>query len=63
MLARMYDPAVATGLIPVDLWEIFYYSIGFVLQQTAANPFVVAMGSPETARIAKFCRRINNIGG
>jgi FHS family L-fucose permease-like MFS transporter len=42
----------------------FFVAIGFSLQQTAANPFVVALGSPVTgANRLNLAGGINNLGG
>jgi FHS family L-fucose permease-like MFS transporter len=42
----------------------FIIAVGFSLQQTAANPFVVALGPPETgSNRLNFAGSINNIGG
>jgi FHS family L-fucose permease-like MFS transporter len=57
-------PAVATGSFVFILGSFFIIALGFSLQQTAANPFVIALGSPETgANRLNFAGAINNIGG
>lgn len=57
-------PAVATGSFIFILGALFIIALGFSLQQTAANPFVVALGPPETgSNRLNFAGAINNIGG
>src|ERR1700710_2050141 len=57
-------PAVATGSFGFILAVFFIIAVGFSLQQTAANPFVVALGPPETgSNRLNFAGSINNIGG
>jgi len=57
-------PAIATGSFGFILAVFFIIAIGFSLQQTAANPFVVALGPPETgSNRLNFAGSINNIGG
>ncbi|MFD2864020.1 MFS transporter [Mucilaginibacter antarcticus] len=57
-------PAVATGAFAFILGSLFIIALGFSLQQTAANPFVIALGPPETgANRLNFAGAINNIGG
>jgi FHS family L-fucose permease-like MFS transporter len=57
-------PAVATGAFVFILGSLFIIALGFSLQQTAANPFVIALGAPETgANRLNFAGAINNIGG
>ncbi len=56
-------PAVASGSFALILTVFFIIAIGFSLQQTAANPFVVALGPPETGSSRlNFAGSINNIG-
>jgi FHS family L-fucose permease-like MFS transporter len=56
-------PAVASGSFGFILAVFFIIAIGFSLQQTAANPFVVALGAPETgSNRLNFAGSINNIG-
>lgn len=56
-------PAVASGSFGFILAVFFIVAIGFSLQQTAANPFVVALGPPETgSNRLNFAGSINNIG-
>jgi FHS family L-fucose permease-like MFS transporter len=57
-------PAVATGSFGFILAVFFIIAVGFSLQQTAANPFVVALGPAETgSNRLNFAGSINNIGG
>ena len=56
-------PAVASGSFGLILTVFFIIAIGFSLQQTAANPFVVALGPPETgSNRLNFAGSVNNIG-
>jgi FHS family L-fucose permease-like MFS transporter len=56
-------PAVASGSFGFILAVFFIVAIGFSLQQTAANPFVVALGPPETgSNRLNFAGSVNNIG-
>jgi FHS family L-fucose permease-like MFS transporter len=56
-------PAVNSGSFAFILTSFFFIAIGFSLQQTAANPFVVALGPPETgSNRLNFAGSINNIG-
>lgn len=57
-------PAIASGSFGLILAVFFIIAVGFSLQQTAANPFVVALGAPETgSNRLNFTGSINNIGG
>ncbi|MEN0055038.1 MAG: MFS transporter [Mucilaginibacter sp.] len=57
-------PAIASGAFGFILAVFFIIAVGFSLQQTAANPFVVALGPPETgSNRLNFAGSINNIGG
>jgi FHS family L-fucose permease-like MFS transporter len=57
-------PAVASGSFGFILAVFFIIAVGFSLQQTAANPFVIALGPPETgSNRLNFAGSINNIGG
>jgi len=51
-------PSVNVGSFPLILGSFFIVALGFSLQQTAAQPFVAAMGSPETG-----AHRLNLAGG
>src|SRR6201996_6298845 len=56
-------PAVNSGSFGFILFAFFVIAIGFSLQQTAANPFVVALGPPETgSNRLNFAGSVNNIG-
>eukprot|EP01037_Dinobryon_pediforme_P008826 gene8826-8917_t len=56
-------PAVASGSFGFILGSFFVIALGFSLQQTAANPFVVALGPPESGSSRlNFAGSINNIG-
>lgn len=62
--ALLMIPAVHSGSFGFILAAFFVIAVGFSLQQTAAQPFVVALGSPEsgTHRL-NFAGGINNLGG
>lgn len=51
-------PSVNVGSFPFILGSFFIVALGFSLQQTSAQPFVVALGSPETG-----AHRLNLAGG
>lgn len=56
-------PAVASGAFGFILAVFFIIAVGFSLQQTAANPFVVTLGPAETgSNRLNFAGSINNIG-
>ena len=62
--ALLMIPAVHSASFGFILAAFFVIAIGFSLQQTAAQPFVVAMGSPETGtHRLNFAGGINNLGG
>lgn len=62
--ALLMIPAVHSGSFGFILAAFFVIAIGFSLQQTAAQPFVVALGSPETGtHRLNFAGGINNLGG
>jgi len=57
-------PAVNSGSFALILISFFVIAIGFSLQQTAANPFVIALGPPETGpNRLSFAGSVNNVGG
>jgi FHS family L-fucose permease-like MFS transporter len=56
--ALLMIPAVNSGSFLFILGSFFVIALGFSLQQTAANPFVVALGTPETGG-----NRLNLAGG
>lgn len=41
-------PAVQSGLFVLILFAFFIVALGFSLQQTSSQPYIIAMGSPET---------------
>ncbi|WP_419801027.1 MFS transporter [Mucilaginibacter sp.] len=57
-------PAINNGHFAFILSAFFIVAVGFSLQQTAANPFVVALGPPESGpdRL-NFAGGVNNFGG
>jgi FHS family L-fucose permease-like MFS transporter len=60
--ALIMVPAINSGSFGF-IFNILYYSLRFSLQQTAANPFVVALGSPETGtHRLNFAGGVNNFG-
>src|ERR1700744_1812466 len=61
--ALLMIPAVNANSFGLILGVLFIITLGFSLQQTAANPFVVAVGSPETgANRLNFAVGVNNLG-
>ncbi|MDR3696606.1 MFS transporter [Mucilaginibacter sp.] len=56
--ALLMVPAVDSGSFGLILGAFFVIALGFSLQQTAANPFVIALGTPETGS-----NRLNLAGG
>lgn len=56
--ALLMIPAVNSGSFGFILGAFFIIALGFSLQQTAANPFVIALGTPETGS-----NRLNLAGG
>nr|WP_294899192.1 MFS transporter [uncultured Pedobacter sp.] len=56
-------PAVNSGSFSFILASFFLIAIGFSLQQTSANPFAVALGTPETgADRLNLAGGVNNFG-
>ena len=56
-------PSVNAGSFNLILGSFFIIALGFSLQQTAAQPFVVALGSIETAsHRLNFAGSINSLG-
>jgi FHS family L-fucose permease-like MFS transporter len=56
-------PAINSGAFGLILAAFFVIAIGFSLQQTAANPFVIALGPPETgANRLNLAGGVNNFG-
>jgi FHS family L-fucose permease-like MFS transporter len=61
--ALIMIPAINSGSFAFILFTFFVIALGFSLQQTAANPFVVALGSPETGtHRLNFAGGVNNFG-
>ena len=61
--ALVMVPALGSGNFTFILFAFIIITIGFSVQQTAANPFVVALGPPETgSNRLNFAGSINNIG-
>lgn len=57
-------PAVNNGHFAFILSAFFIVAVGFSLQQTAANPFVVALGPAESgSHRLNFAGGVNNFGG
>jgi len=57
-------PAVNSGSFAFILASFFIIALGFSLQQTAANPFVIVLGPPETgSNRLNLAGSVNNIGG
>lgn len=57
-------PSINVGSFPLILLSFFIIALGFSLQQTAANPFVIALGPPATgATRLNLAGSLNNIGG
>src|ERR1700749_2381997 len=62
--ALIMVPAVNSGSFGFILGAFFIIALGFSLQQTAANPFVIALGTPETgSNRLNFTGGVNHIGG
>lgn len=57
-LALAFISTSATPTFGMVLFAFFIIALGFSLQQTAAQPFAIAMGSPETG-----AHRLNMAGG
>jgi FHS family L-fucose permease-like MFS transporter len=61
--ALLMVPAVNSGSFGLILGAFFVIALGFSLQQTAANPFVIALGTPETgANRLNLAGGVNNFG-
>jgi FHS family L-fucose permease-like MFS transporter len=61
--ALIMIPAINSGSFAFILFTFFIIALGFSLQQTSANPFVVALGSPETGtHRLNFAGGVNNFG-
>ncbi len=56
-------PSVNVGEFPLILGSFFIVALGFSLQQTCAQPFVIALGSPETgAHRLTLAGGVNSLG-
>ncbi len=56
-------PAVNSGEYPLILGSFFIIALGFSLQQTAANPFAIALGDPRTgAHRLSLAGGVNSFG-
>lgn len=61
--ALLMIPAINSGSFAFILTSFFFVAIGFSLQQTAANPFAVALGTPQTgANRLNLAGGVNNFG-
>jgi FHS family L-fucose permease-like MFS transporter len=61
--ALLMVPAVDSGSFGFILGAFFVIALGFSLQQTAANPFVIALGTAETgANRLNLAGGVNNFG-
>lgn len=61
--ALLMVPAINSGSFSFILTAFFFIAIGFSLQQTAANPFAVALGTPQTgANRLNLAGGVNNFG-
>jgi FHS family L-fucose permease-like MFS transporter len=58
-----FVPAAGLESYPLMLASLFVVALGFALQQIVANPYVIALGSPETgAHRASLAQGINSFG-
>lgn len=56
-------PAINSGSFAFILTAFFVIALGFSLQQTAANPFAISLGTPETgANRLNLAGGVNNFG-
>ncbi|MFN0203662.1 MAG: MFS transporter [Bacteroidia bacterium] len=61
--AALMIPAVNMGSFAAILGALFIIALGFSLQQTAAQPFVLALGAPETgSHRLNLTGSVNSIG-
>ena len=59
----LFLPAANTGSFPLMLSGLFIVGLGFSLQQTAANPLAIALGSSETgSQRLTLAGGVNNFG-
>jgi FHS family L-fucose permease-like MFS transporter len=60
----LFYPAAQTASYPLLLSGLFIVGLGFSLQQTATQPFMIALGPPETgAQRINLGGAVNNLGG
>ncbi len=60
----LFYPAANSSSFPLLLSGLFVVGLGFSLQQTATQPFMIALGSPETgAQRINLGGAVNNVGG
>jgi MFS transporter, FHS family, L-fucose permease len=60
----LFYPAAQTASYPLLLSGLFIVGLGFSLQQTATQPFMIALGPPETgAQRINLGGAVNNVGG
>jgi FHS family L-fucose permease-like MFS transporter len=60
----LFYPAAQTASYPLLLGGLFIVGLGFSLQQTATQPFMIALGPPETgAQRINLGGAVNNLGG
>ena len=60
----LFYPAAQTASYPLLLAGLFIVGLGFSLQQTATQPFMIALGPPETgAQRINLGGAVNNVGG
>jgi FHS family L-fucose permease-like MFS transporter len=60
----LFYPAAQTASYPLLLAGLFIVGLGFSLQQTATQPFMIALGPPETgAQRINLGGAVNNLGG
>lgn len=59
----LFIPAASNNSFVLMITGLFVVGLGFSLQQTAANPFAIALGSPESgSQRLSLAGGINNIG-
>ena len=59
----MFIPAANTASFPMLLSGLIVVGLGFSLQQTAANPLAIALGSPDTgSQRLSMAGGVNNFG-
>ena len=56
-------PAASAGSFGLMLGSLFVIALGFALQQIVANPYVIVLGTPETASSrSNFAQGVNSLG-